>query len=101
MSNKSNSEASKEEAILLAVKKAITLVVKDTATQPGLKHPLSDTTIEYLRHCLGLITNREQEIAHLTGRNLNQKPHFIDEQRDQLQAQDNVVVDFDPNIPKK
>lgn len=87
----------KEETVLMAVKKAITLVVKDTATAPGLKHPLSDETIIYLRDCLGLISAREQELAKLTGRDLSQKPHYIDEAR----PQNNVIVSFDKDKPGK
>ena len=80
----------KEQAILMAVKKALTLVVKDTATAPGLKHPLNDETIRYIRDCLGLISEREQELAQITGRDMTKRPHFTDE----VAAQDNVVVQF-------
>ena len=90
-------DVEKEEAILLAVKKAITLVAKDTATEPGLKHPLSDETISYLRQCLALISAREQEIALHTGRDLSKKPRFIDEVPDTS----NVIVNFDPKSPSK
>jgi hypothetical protein len=85
----------KEEAILLAVKKALTLVVKDTATAPGLKHPLTDDTIRYIRDCLGLISQREQELAETTGRDLTKRPKFTDE----LQPQDEVVVQFTGGKP--
>ena len=92
MSDQDNSSdgGQKEQAILMAVKKALTLVVKDTATAPGLKHPLTDDTIRYIRDCLGLISQREQELAQITGRDMTQRPHFTDE----IRPQNDVVVQF-------
>ena len=45
---------SMEERILAAVKLTLANVIKDTATPHGLRHPLSDGTIEDLRRCLAL-----------------------------------------------
>ncbi|MFA5627015.1 MAG: hypothetical protein WC965_06045 [Thiohalomonadaceae bacterium] len=67
---------SKEEQILRAVKITLTCVIKDTATKPGIKHPLSDSTIEDLRQCLFLIAAREQELALEAGRPMNMRPHM-------------------------
>ena len=86
----SHQDFAKEEVILAKVRQALTLVIKDTATQPGLKHPLSDDTIISMRDCLGLISEREQELAKLSGKELNMRPHFIDERK-----KDSVIVDFD------
>jgi len=72
-------DLSKEARILRAVKYTLTRVIKDTATPPGLRHPLSDTTIEDLRNCLVLISQRERELAELTGRPMNERPRFADE----------------------
>jgi hypothetical protein len=69
----------KEFQILQAMKTTLTDVIKDTATTPGLKHPLSDHTIENIRHCLVLITARERELAQEAGISMNQRPHFTDE----------------------
>lgn len=74
---------SKEEQILRAVKMTLTGVIKDTATAPGMKHPLSETTIEDLRQCLSLISAREQELAKDSGRPMNMRPRYIDEPRKQ------------------
>ncbi|MCW8918508.1 MAG: segregation and condensation protein A [Gammaproteobacteria bacterium] len=79
---------SKEEAILRAVKRVLTEVIKDTATQPGLRHPLNDNTIGGLRDCLILISQREQELAAAAGRPMNARPRFSDEPK----AQGDVVV---------
>ena len=79
---------SKEESILSAVKRVLTEVIKDTATQPGVKHPLSDATIGGLRDCLVLISQREQELAEEGGRSMDARPRFTDEPK----AQGDVVV---------
>ncbi len=79
----SDTEFSKEEKILGAVKRVLTEVIKDTATQPGLKHPLSENTINGLRDCLLLISQREQELAEAAGRSMDLRPRFVDEPRDQ------------------
>lgn len=73
----------KEERILAAVKRVLTEVIKDTATQPGMRHPLSDNTINGLRDCLMLITQREQELAEDAGRTMDARPRFKDEPRPQ------------------
>jgi len=90
MSNESNQEnhAEKELQILRAVKMVITNVIKDTTTDPGMKHPLSDPTINDIRQCLALITSRENELSPMVKR-----PHFTDE------PQDKVVVSL--STPKK
>ena len=61
MSDKPTEPAtSVEHRILRAVKSVLTDVVKDTATAPGLRHPLSDKTIDNIRECLKLISARER-----------------------------------------
>jgi hypothetical protein len=72
-------ELSKEERILRAVKMVLTGVAKDTATAPGLKHPLSDRTIEDIRQCLSLISAREHELAEAAGRPTSERPRYVDE----------------------
>ncbi len=82
-------DLSKEEQILQMMKKVLTDVTKETFTRPGLKHPLSDTTILGIRDCLSLITAREIELSGEHGRLMNQRPRFID------QPQTSVVVPID------
>jgi hypothetical protein len=79
----SEAELSKEELILRAVKGALTRVIKDTATQPGMIHPLSQETIDELRNCMFLISNREKELADAGGREWNLRPHYTDENKPQ------------------
>ncbi len=67
MSINDNETRSKEERILNAVKFVLVSVVKETATAPGVKHPLSDTTLTDIRHCLTLISEREREFQEARG----------------------------------
>jgi hypothetical protein len=74
-----DSETSIEFRILRAMKSTLTAVIKDTTTEPGLKHPLSDNTIEGIRHCLVLISTRERDLLEEAGEQPNMRPRFIDE----------------------
>ncbi len=82
---------SKEERILRAVKFTLTGIIKDTATPPGMRHPLSDETLVNLRDCLALISEREQELAEQTGQPSAQRPRFTDEPS----ARTDVVIPLD------
>lgn len=84
--DQSDTEDNKEFRILKAMKSVLTDVIKDTATPPGLKHPLSDRTIENIRQCLSLVSARERELADAAGKMMNMRPHYADE------PQKNVVV---------
>ncbi len=81
MSHESDKKAlhTKEYRILKAMKLTLTHIIKDTATPPGLKHPLTDNTIEDIRQCLGLITAREMELLEAAGEKPGMRPRFIDE----------------------
>ena len=70
---------SMEERILRAVKMTLANVIKDTATPHGMRHPLSDGTIEDLRQCLALISARERELAQAAGKPMDQRPRYADE----------------------
>lgn len=88
-------DLSKEEQVLLMMKKVLTDVAKETFTRPGLKHPLSDNTILGIRDCLALITAREVELSEEHGRPMEQRPKFIDE------PQTSVVIPIDNLKPGK
>ena len=75
----SDSELSMEERILRAVKMTLANIIKDTATPHGMRHPLSDGTIQDLRQCLALISARERELAQAAGKPADEKPHYADE----------------------
>jgi len=70
---------SMEERILRAVKRTLAGVIRDTATPPGMRHPLSDATIEDLRQCLALISAREHDLAAAAGRDVSARPRYADE----------------------
>jgi len=74
-------ELSKEQRILAMVKRVLTDVARDTHAPPGMKHPLTDKTINGIRDCLNLIVAREQELAEALGQEMNLRPRYIDEPR--------------------
>ncbi len=80
----SEQETTKEERILAMMRKVLTSVAKDTASEPGLKHPLSENTIQGIRECLIMITAREQELARELGRDTSARPRFIDEPKSEV-----------------
>lgn len=89
--NMHSDNLSAEARILRMVKKVLTDVAKDTYTPPGMKHPLSEDTINNIRECFNLISARE---AELNGDSTS-RPRYIDE------PQDTVVVAFDKGSQKK
>jgi hypothetical protein len=72
-------EQRKEREILMTMRKVLAQVIKDT-TPPSksMKHPLSPQTIEDVRHCLGLISLRERELAAQAGA-VEERPYYTDE----------------------
>ncbi len=79
---------SKEQRILRAMRKVLANIVKDTTTKPGMPHPLSDSTIQDIRECFGVISEREAELVDALGLNRNEKPYYTD------QPQKTNVIDF-------
>jgi hypothetical protein len=88
-------ELTTEERVLRMMKSVLTSVAKDTATEPGLKHPLSEQTIHEIRACLMVITEREQELAKQFNRDTSARPRFTDEPRSE------VVVTLDIDAMKR
>jgi hypothetical protein len=84
-------DTTKEQRILRMVKKVLTDVAKDTHTPPGLKHPLSQNTMQGIIECLELITAREAELYG----DSTSRPRFVDE------PQKDVVVQLDKSGLKK
>ncbi len=82
-----------ESRVLSMMKKVLTSIAKDTHTAPGMRHPLSDNTINDMRACLDLIVSRETELNAQGGNVSSSKPRFIDE------PSDNVVVQLDTRKP--
>ena len=90
-----NETLSKEERILRMMKHVLTDIAKDTHVTPGLKHPLSESTVQGIRECLSVITRREQELAEADGRSMNMRPRYVDE------PQNKVVVKLDVDAMKR
>ncbi len=88
-------ELTTEERVLRMMKRTLTDIARDTAPGPGLRHPLSDGTIQSIRECLLLITTREQELAKEFGRDVSARPRYVDEPRDE------VVVPLNIDAMKK
>ena len=63
----------------MVMRKVLANIIKDTTPEHrNMKHPLSEGTIEQVRHCFGLISARERELADEAGVNQEQ-PYFSDE----------------------
>lgn len=90
----SDPELSMEQRILTAVKLTLAAVIKDTATPHGMRHPLSDGTIEDLRQCLALISARERELASAAGGPAGARPVYADEP-----AREDAVIRFYKKAP--
>jgi hypothetical protein len=76
-----DADLTKEQRILAMVKRVLTDVARDTHAPPGMKHPLTDNTINGIRDCLNLIVAREQELAQALGQDMSMRPRYIDEPR--------------------
>lgn len=69
-----------EKRVLMAMRKTLGSIVKDvTPSSSALRSPLSGETIEDIRMCFNLIAARERDIAAEEGKEVKDKPHFIDE----------------------
>ena len=67
-----------EQRILRVMRKVLAAVVRDTAPEPGMRHPLKDGTIEDIRACFALISARERELAEQDGKTIRDRPRFAD-----------------------
>ncbi len=93
-----NDTPSKESRILNVMRSILIDVIKDTTTEPGLKHPLTDATIDNIRHGLDLITARQRELDEADGISWDKRPSYPPEP--QQQTKDGVVVSIS-SIKKK
>ncbi len=70
----------KEKRVLIAMRKTLGAIIKDvTPSNSAFKSPLSESTIEDVRMCFGLIAAREREIAEEAGVEIKDRPQFTDE----------------------
>jgi hypothetical protein len=75
----SEAELTKEQRILRIMQTVLTDVARDTNTPPGMKHPLTEKTIHNIRDCLSLIVARQRELADALGQEMNMRPRYVDE----------------------
>ncbi|MBL3589772.1 MAG: segregation and condensation protein A [gamma proteobacterium endosymbiont of Lamellibrachia anaximandri] len=75
-------ESSKERDVMMVMRKVLTSIIRDTTPEHrSLQHPLTENTIQDIRHCLVLITAREKELADAAGRTVQERPYYADEQQ--------------------
>lgn len=71
-------ELTREQQILIAMRKTLSTIIKDVTPPPGMRHPLSEGTILDVRQCLALIAAREKELADAQGRG-GERPYYADQ----------------------
>lgn len=79
---------SKDQQILAAMRTTLGGIVRDTTPPKGLPHPLSQQTIDDIKHCFVLIASREKELLEEKGETNSARPRYIDEPKT------SHVVDF-------
>lgn len=72
-------EPTKDQRILIALRKTLSGVVRETTPPPGMRHPLSEETIENIKHCFALISAREKELYEENGQINTARPRYVDE----------------------
>jgi hypothetical protein len=81
-------ELTLEHRILIQVRQVLASVVRDVTPPPGMRNPLSASTIEDIRGCFSLIAARERELnSDKTNRDL---PVYAD------RVASTRIVDFKP-----
>jgi hypothetical protein len=79
-------ELSKEQRILRKMRKTLGNIVKDVTPLGGRTNPLSSNTIQDIKDCFALISERERELGEALGFEQS-KPRY----RDGEPAKSNVV----------
>lgn len=70
-------ELSKEQQILRLMRKTLGSVVKDVTPLGGRPNPLTSNTIQEIKDCFTLISDREKELAQKLGFD-EAKPYYAD-----------------------
>ena len=71
-----DTDLKKELDVLVALRKVISSIVREITPDPGMKHPLSDATIEDVRQGFTLIAAREKEISEKLGKPSLHRPMY-------------------------
>ncbi len=72
-------DLSKEQQIMVSLRKVLSNIIKEITPEKGAPYPLSEQTVEDIRMSLALITAREQELADEQGINNLERPYYSDE----------------------
>ncbi len=92
MSDQEIEQKAKEKRIMIMMRQVLSAVARDTVPPPGMKHPLTDSTIQGIRDCLALISARERELNIELGEDQQARPRYIDEpQTTKVVALDSLV----------
>ncbi len=79
MSGTALMERSIEQRILVSMRKLLSQIVREVTPQPGMKHPLSESTIQDIRKAFELIAARERELLEEGGLEASERPRYGDE----------------------
>ncbi|MBE8189636.1 MAG: hypothetical protein HAW58_01940 [Candidatus Thioglobus sp.] len=79
-----------EIRLLMAVRKTLIAVAKDTMTKPGLRHPLSEQTQKMMSDCLDIISSRQISIEKKSKSHTKMQPVYTDEQTVQSVSVDDL-----------
>ncbi len=81
-STDNEAELRKEQRVMQAMRKTLGSIIRDTTPEhSGLRHPLSDGTINDIKACFALIAARERELAEELGATHYAKPMYPDSPR--------------------
>ncbi len=79
MSNEQQDEKAIEKRVMVMMRQVLSAVARDTVPPPGMKHPLSESTIQGIRECLALISARERDLNVELGQENQERPRYVDE----------------------
>ncbi len=95
MSDQDQEDKAVEKRIMVMMRQVLSAVARDTVPPPGMKHPLTDSTIQGIRDCLALISARERELNIELNEDQQARPRYIDE------PQTTKVVSLDSLLKNK
>ena len=71
-----DADLKKELDILVTLRKVLSGVVREITPDPGMRHPLSDATLEDVRQSFILIAAREKEVTEALGKPSLHRPLY-------------------------
>ncbi len=84
---------SKELDLIHAMRKTLSSVIKDISPSGGKSQTLSEATVNEIKSCLHLISEREREIYEANGHTAF-RPHFVNESVKESLHQNAKVIKF-------